>query len=99
MAPEKQPNNVSLGLVDLKQWRVDPQVPGIVDEDPFDPDPRYIPEWRKIDDYCRIRHRVAIMRVLRAINGEGLLLNSAARMWTVAQVAIHLEVPQIVVSF
>jgi hypothetical protein len=89
----------SLGLDDIKQWRVDPTVPGIFDEDPFGSSTRYILPSRKIDDYCRIRHRVAIVRVLRAINGEDLLLNSAPRMWTVAQVAIHLEVPQVVVSF
>ncbi|KAK0641609.1 hypothetical protein B0T16DRAFT_335738 [Cercophora newfieldiana] len=85
-------------LLDLSPWRVDPNVPGIVDEDPLSPSPKYIPRWRRIDDYCRIRHRVAVMRVLRAINGQGLLLNSATRMWTVAQVAIHLEVPQVVVD-
>jgi hypothetical protein len=74
-------------------------VPGIYDEDPLGSGPKYIRPSRKIDDYCRIRHRVAIMRLLRAINGQGLLLNSAPRMWTVAQVAIHLEVPQVVVGF
>lgn len=91
-------NFPSLGLEDLSQWRVNPNVPGIVDEDPFSSEPKYIPPSRRVDDYCRIRHRVALMRVLRAINGHGLMLNSATRMWTIAQVAIHLEVPRIVVS-
>lgn len=86
------------GMVDLKQWQVDPSIPGIVEEDPLAASPKYIPQWRKIEDYCRVRHRVTIMRVLRAINGCGLLINSATRMWTVAQVAIHLEVPRVVVS-
>ncbi|KAK3943843.1 hypothetical protein QBC46DRAFT_253231 [Diplogelasinospora grovesii] len=83
-------------LTDLTSWQVG-DVPGIVDEDPAQ-GLNHIPEFRKVDDYCRIRHRVAIMRVLRAISGHSLLLNSAVRMWTVAQVAIYLEVPQVVVD-
>ncbi|KAK3323413.1 hypothetical protein B0T19DRAFT_203287 [Cercophora scortea] len=78
---------------DVSQWTVAANTPGIF-EDPSVP----IPHFRKIEDYCPIRHRVAIMRVLRAINGHGLLLNSAPRMWTVAQVAMHLEVPGSVVD-
>ncbi|KAK4231365.1 hypothetical protein QBC38DRAFT_354945 [Podospora fimiseda] len=70
---------------------------GIFDEDPLIQGSQ-IPRFRKIDDYCPIRHRVSIMRVLRAINGHDLLLNSAVRMWTVAQVAIALEVPGVVVD-
>ena len=86
------------GLHDLTQWQVNFKVPCIAEEKPFSGDEKYIPHFRKIEDYCPVRHRVAIMRVLRAINGKSLLLNSAARMWTVAQVAIHLEVPRVVVS-
>ncbi|KAK3688602.1 hypothetical protein B0T22DRAFT_159070 [Podospora appendiculata] len=78
---------------DVSQWAVAENTPGIF-EDPSVP----IPHFRRIEDYCPIRHRVAIMRVLRAINGHGLLLNSAPRMWTVAQVAMHLEVPSSVVD-
>lgn len=87
-------------LEDITPWQIKKKLPGIVDEDSLGkPSSRgYIPQWRKIDDYCRIRHCVAIMRVLSAINGENLLLNSAPRMWTVAQVAIYLEVPEIVVD-
>ncbi|KAK0620352.1 hypothetical protein B0T14DRAFT_567107 [Immersiella caudata] len=85
-------------LDDITQWRADPGVPGIFDEDPFGGGAKYILPSRRIEDYCRIRHRVAIARLLRAINGENLLLNSAPRLWTVAQVAIHLEVPQVVVD-
>ncbi|KAK3318448.1 hypothetical protein B0H66DRAFT_603034 [Apodospora peruviana] len=97
-------------VVDTSQWEVK-DVPGIADEDlqkastEDDVSPiessgysSHIPPFRKIDDYCAVRHRVSIMRVLRAINGQGLVLNSATRMWTVAQVAIHLEVPQVVVD-
>ncbi|KAK3398189.1 hypothetical protein B0T20DRAFT_201773 [Sordaria brevicollis] len=85
--------------MDRSEWKPK-EVPGIVDESPevLDKFPKYFPSFRKIPDYCGIRHRAAIMRVLHAVNGNGLLLNSAARMWTVAQVAIHLEIPQVVVD-
>ncbi|KAK3294874.1 uncharacterized protein B0H64DRAFT_362504 [Chaetomium fimeti] len=83
-------------LTDYAEWQCKDQLPGIVD-DPAD-GPSHIPSWRKVEDYCPIRHRVAIVRVLKAINGDGLLLNSAVRLWTVAQVAISLEVPQVVVD-
>ncbi|KXX76103.1 hypothetical protein MMYC01_204828 [Madurella mycetomatis] len=84
-------------FADLAPWQTKDEVPGIVEEHPADPRTR-IPAFRKIDDYCPIRHRVSIVRLLRAINGDNLLLNSAVRMWTVAQVAIYLEVPQVVVD-
>ncbi|KAJ4411721.1 hypothetical protein N0V85_003792 [Neurospora sp. IMI 360204] len=84
--------------MDRSEWKPK-DVPGIVDVDPeAEEHSNYFPTFRRIPDYCGIRHRVAIMRVLHAINGNGLLLNSAARMWTVAQVAIHLEIPQVVVD-
>ncbi|KAK1782457.1 hypothetical protein QBC45DRAFT_448319 [Copromyces sp. CBS 386.78] len=85
--------------MDRSEWQPK-KVPGIVDECPENVDeyPDYFPAFRKVPDYCGIRHRAAIMRVLHAINGNGLLLNSAARMWTVAQVAIHLEIPQVVID-
>ncbi|KAK3896820.1 hypothetical protein C8A05DRAFT_39629 [Staphylotrichum tortipilum] len=83
-------------LTAYDQWQTIPNIPGIVGNSTKGKS--HIPEWRKIEDYCPIRHRVAVIRVLRAINGESLLLNSAARMWTVAQVAIYLEVPQVVVD-
>ncbi|KAK3990122.1 hypothetical protein QBC44DRAFT_240099 [Cladorrhinum sp. PSN332] len=84
-------------LHDLCEWETKENVPGIVNEDPLIYG-THISPFRKIEDYCPIRHRVAIMRVLRAINGHDLLLNSAVRMWTVAQVAISLEIPQVVVD-
>ncbi|KAL2023063.1 hypothetical protein VTK56DRAFT_3973 [Thermocarpiscus australiensis] len=83
-------------LTDMSQWQINDKVPGIIDE--CTDFPSHIPAFRKVEDYCPIRHRVAIVRVLRAINGESPLLNSAVRMWTVAQVAICLEVPQVVVD-
>jgi len=86
------------GLDDLSLWQIKPEIPGIVEEDPLSPAPRHIPDWRKVKDYCNIRHRAAIMRILRAINGQGLLINSATRMWTLAQTALYLEVPDVVVD-
>ncbi|KAK4193835.1 hypothetical protein QBC35DRAFT_422155 [Podospora australis] len=83
--------------VDVADWRVSEGVPGIVPDDGVNPN--HIPAFRNVEDYCPIRHRVAIIRVLRAIKGHGLHLNSAVRMWTVAQVAIYLEVPNVVVDY
>lgn len=88
---------IPLGLTDYAEWQTKEGLPGIVEESPDANS--HIPSWRKVEDYCPIRHRVAIVRVLKAINGHGLLLNSAVRLWTVAQVAISLDVPQVVVSF
>ncbi|KAK4172846.1 hypothetical protein QBC36DRAFT_337001 [Triangularia setosa] len=84
-------------LTDASLWEVDSNCPGIVPDDDVLV-AGHIPSWRKIEDYCPIRHRVSILRVLQAINGKDLMLNSAGRMWTVAQVAISLEVPQVVVD-
>ncbi|KAK0735781.1 hypothetical protein B0T21DRAFT_402438 [Apiosordaria backusii] len=83
-------------LTDASLWEVDSNVMGIVPDD--DAQLSHVPSLRKFEDYCPIRHRVSILRVLQAINGKDLLLNSAVRMWTVAQVAIYLEVPQVVVD-
>jgi hypothetical protein len=87
----------ALGLTDYSEWQTKDNLPGIVEDPPSGPS--HIPSWRKVEDYCPVRHRVAIIRLLKAINGEALLLNSAVRVWTVAQVAISLEIPEVVVSF
>ncbi|AEO66913.1 uncharacterized protein THITE_2045585 [Thermothielavioides terrestris NRRL 8126] len=79
-------------LTNFGEWQTKEAVSGITDEND------HVPAWRRVEDYCPIRHRVAIIRVLRAINGDSLLLNSAVRLWTVAQVAISLDVPQVVVN-
>lgn len=79
-------------VVDHASWETNRNTQGIFEDD------GHTPWFRDVDDYCPVRHRVSIMRVLRAINGHDLLLNSATRMWTVAQTAIHLEVPQIAVD-
>ncbi|KAL2133088.1 hypothetical protein VTI74DRAFT_2956 [Chaetomium olivicolor] len=83
-------------LTDFDEWHVKDGVRGIIDENPVIG--HYIPEWRKIEDYCPIRHRLAIVRILKLINGGDLHLNSAVRMWTVAQVAISLDIPHVVVD-
>ncbi|CAK7198524.1 hypothetical protein SEUCBS139899_001187 [Sporothrix eucalyptigena] len=44
------------------------------------------PEFR-IDDYCEIRHIANIIRLLLAMAGKPLLLNSAARVYTIAGLA------------
>lgn len=88
---------VPTGSSDYDEWLIKPNVPGIVEDDSSESG--HIPPWRKVDDYCPVRHRAAIVRVLRAINGDSLLLNSAVRLWTVARVAISLDVPQVVVSY
>ncbi|KAH8889883.1 hypothetical protein GQ53DRAFT_651922 [Thozetella sp. PMI_491] len=81
-----------LCLSDAALWEVQ-GAHGIYKPGPGD-DP--IPEYRKIDGYCPVRHRVAIIRLLRAVNGAELLINSATRMWTLAQMAIHLELTDMV---
>ncbi|KAK4238848.1 hypothetical protein C8A03DRAFT_14718 [Achaetomium macrosporum] len=81
--------------IDVSEWQPKHGLHGIVDENPG-LGHAHIPSWRRVEDYCPVRHRVAIIRVLKAINGDILLLNSAVRMWTVAQVAISLDVPQVV---
>lgn len=40
-----------------------------------------------IDDYCEIRHAANVIRLLRAMAGGPLLLNSAARVYSIAGIA------------
>lgn len=60
-------------------------------------DPRQ-PRFRQIDDYCETRHCVNLLRLLRAINGADLLVNSATRMWTLVHIAVDLDITSVVVS-
>jgi hypothetical protein len=65
-------------------------VPGIYDGP-------HVPDFRKVQDYCRVRHCLGVVRLLRALGGHAdVLINSATRMWTIAQLAIHMEVPNLV---
>jgi hypothetical protein len=73
-------------------WAPMQDVPGIYDGN-------WVPAYRReIKDYCRVRHCMNIMRILRAIAGEDLLVNSATRMWTLAHLAVYLDAVPVVVS-
>lgn len=53
---------------------------------------------RAIDDYCPIRHRVNIVRLLLAIEGYDLVLNSASRVYTLTSIASILDCTRVIVS-
>lgn len=46
-----------------------------------------VPEQFDIPDYCPIRHRNGIIRLLMIIEGNGVFLNSAPRVWTLVALA------------
>lgn len=78
---------------DAAGWKIKKQIPKL----PLNPD--FIlqmkargenehfrtPPFRKIPDYCPTRHRNAIVRLLMFIEGKGLILNSASRVWTLVK--------------
>ncbi|PTB70793.1 hypothetical protein BBK36DRAFT_1107705 [Trichoderma citrinoviride] len=49
--------------------------------------PYDIPDYRNIPDYCPIRHRNSIIRLLMMIEGQDIMLDSANRVWTLVAVA------------
>lgn len=49
------------------------------------------PQFRKIPDYCAVRHRNAIVRLLIVIEGRDICLDSASRVWTLIGVAKILD--------
>lgn len=53
---------------------------------------------RDILDYCEIRHRANIIRLLLAVSGYELVLNSAPRVYTIVALAKHLDLVDLVVS-
>ncbi|KAI1465873.1 uncharacterized protein F4812DRAFT_437914, partial [Daldinia caldariorum] len=53
-------------------------------------------ESRAIDDYCPIRHRVNIIRLLLAIEGFDLVLNSAPRVYTLTVIANILDCTSVI---
>lgn len=57
-----------------------------------------IPESRGILDYCPIRHRANIIRLILAIQGHDLLLNSASRVYTLTGIAKILDSTSTIVS-
>ncbi|KAI1489483.1 hypothetical protein F5X96DRAFT_612300 [Biscogniauxia mediterranea] len=66
---------------------VPPKLPaGIIDLDLIKPS-----SARDIDDFCPIRLRANIIRLLMAISGAELVLNSAPRVYTLACVASSLD--------
>ncbi|CAJ2501922.1 Uu.00g047750.m01.CDS01 [Anthostomella pinea] len=59
--------------------------------EPTDLDDLVIPEPRRIADYCPMRHAACIVRLLLHLKRKDLVLNSAARMYTIAYVAQSLD--------
>lgn len=43
------------------------------------------PSYRRVPDYCPIRHRNGILRLLLLIEGKGVILDSAIRVWTLVK--------------
>ncbi|KAM0431796.1 hypothetical protein ACHAPT_005046 [Fusarium lateritium] len=43
------------------------------------------PSYRRIPDYCPIRHRNGILRLLLLLEGKGIILDSAIRVWTLVK--------------
>ncbi|OAQ86823.1 hypothetical protein VFPBJ_00863 [Purpureocillium lilacinum] len=49
---------------------------------------RYMtPAFRQVPDYCPVRHRNAIVRLLFIIEGRDVLIDSASRVWTLLGLA------------
>ncbi|GKT92898.1 hypothetical protein CT0861_07744 [Colletotrichum tofieldiae] len=49
------------------------------------------PAYRQIPDYCPVRHRVNILRLMCLIAGKQVLVDSAPRVWTLVAVAKILD--------
>ncbi|KAI1422899.1 hypothetical protein F5Y12DRAFT_576197 [Xylaria sp. FL1777] len=64
--------------------------------DPIDIGQLEYPKLRKILDYCPIRHRAAILRLLMAIRHGDLILNSAPRLATMAVIAKQFDCVEVV---
>lgn len=62
------------------------------------PEPEQHPPYRMIPDYCPIRHRVTILRLLYLIHGIHMPIFSAPQMWTLAAIAEIFECLDVVVS-
>ncbi|KAF5240283.1 hypothetical protein FAUST_4447 [Fusarium austroamericanum] len=43
------------------------------------------PQYRRAPDYCPVRHRNGIIRLLMLIEGKGTILDSAPRLWTLVK--------------
>jgi len=49
------------------------------------------PTYRNIPDYCPVRHRACIARLMLLISGRDLVINSAPQLWTLVGVAKLLD--------
>lgn len=54
------------------------------------------PEFRQIPDYCPLRHRNSIIRLLILLEGRDVAMDSAARVWTMVAVAKILDCTSVV---
>ncbi|PBP16382.1 hypothetical protein BUE80_DR012830 [Diplocarpon rosae] len=54
---------------------------------------------REVLDYCPIRHRTGIERLLRVIEGKDPRLDSAPKVWTLAVLANYFMCPHVVVDY
>jgi hypothetical protein len=57
-----------------------------------------IPSYRKIPEYCPIRHRVNILRLFMLIAGKDVMVDSAPRVWTLVGIAKIFDCQEVVVS-
>jgi hypothetical protein len=55
-----------------------------------------IPPYRQVPDYCPIRHRNCIIRLLLLIHGHHVMLDSATRVWTLVGVAKILDCSMVI---
>ncbi|KAG7124611.1 hypothetical protein HYQ44_001796 [Verticillium longisporum] len=56
------------------------------------------PDHRNIPDYCPIRHRICILRLLYLIEGKHVLLDSAPRVWTMIAISKIFGCPGLMVK-
>ncbi|PBP15687.1 hypothetical protein BUE80_DR013582 [Diplocarpon rosae] len=54
---------------------------------------------REVLDYCPIRHRTGIERLLQVIEGKDPRLDSAPKVWTLAVLANYFKCPHVVVDY
>ncbi|KFA51652.1 hypothetical protein S40293_02796 [Stachybotrys chartarum IBT 40293] len=54
------------------------------------------PKYREIPDYCPVRHRNNIIRLLMLIEGTNIALNSASRVWTLVALAKIFDCPNVI---
>ncbi|KAL6898364.1 hypothetical protein GGI43DRAFT_408998 [Trichoderma evansii] len=58
--------------------------------------PYETPNYRNIPDYCPVRHRNNIIRLLMMIEGHDIMLDSANRVWTLVGLAKIFDCPSVV---